>query len=174
MAEVFRTDRLAFRTWERADVDALIDLCKKPGLTDFSSDTYKNLTSEKALAFIEKESRRYAVSRTSKFAVYSVEDSKLLGISGIFEMDEPYRDRFEINYRFPSENWGKGIGTLAASAMIQYGFETLQLESVSAIILKENVRSARILIKVGMKVEKDLLWHALPAQLWVISKREFR
>jgi ribosomal-protein-alanine N-acetyltransferase len=168
MAEVFKTDRLIFRTWELSDVDPLIELCGKPGLTDFASDTYKNLTPQKAQAFIEKEIRRFQSTRTGKFAVCSHQGA-LLGISGIFGMDEPYTDRFEINYRFPSESWGKGIGTEAARVMIRYGFETLQLERVCAVILKENIRSRRVLEKVGMSVEKDLLWHDLPAQLWVIS-----
>jgi [ribosomal protein S5]-alanine N-acetyltransferase len=76
-----------------------------------------------------------------------------------------------VNYRFPREHWGKGVGTLAARAMIQYGFEVLGLARVHAVALVENVRSARVLEKAGMRVEKNLLWHGLPAQLWGISRK---
>jgi peptide subunit release factor RF-3 len=78
-----------------SDVDALIELCEKPGLTDFASDTYKNLTPEKARAFIEKEIRRFQSTRTGKFAVCS-SGGALLGISGIFGAKVRRRSRTHL------------------------------------------------------------------------------
>jgi ribosomal-protein-alanine N-acetyltransferase len=166
---ICRTNRLIFRTWEPDDIDAFISLFEKPGLTDFASDTYKNLTPEKARAFIEKETERFQSTGSGKFAVCSAEDSSLLGISGIFEMDAPLAG-FEINYRFPSETWGKGVGSEAAQAMINYGFNTLDLKTVYAIILTTNIRSRRVLEKAGMSMDKNLFWKDLPAELWSVSR----
>lgn len=170
MLEVLRRDRLAFGIWELADMDALVSLCKKPGIADFGSSRYQDMTPEKAKAFIEEEKTRFSLSRTSKFGVYTADGCSLLGIAGIFEMDFPHAGCFEINYRFPREHWGKGIGSEAARAMIDYGFDVLSLERVFAVILKNNIRSARVAVNVGMSVEKDTLWRGQSAQLWSIVR----
>jgi RimJ/RimL family protein N-acetyltransferase len=52
---------------------------------------------------------------------------------------------------------------------LEYGFKTLKLSEVYAIILTENVRSRGVLQKLGMVLEKGLLWHKLPAELWKTS-----
>ncbi len=45
--------------------------------------------------------------------------------------------------------WGEGIATRAARLVIDYGFSTLSLEQVEAVVLPENARVRRVLEKLG-------------------------
>lgn len=51
----------------------------------------------------------------------------------------------------PSGRWGQGWGTLAASAGLVYGFETLGLRRIWAEAVEANIASVRILQRLGMK-----------------------
>jgi ribosomal-protein-alanine N-acetyltransferase len=54
------------------------------------------------------------------------------------------------------EHNGKGIVTEAIKAVIKYGFETLKLHSIGAVIDPENVASAKVLKKNGFVKEAHL------------------
>ena len=163
---VVRSQRLVFCIWNESDAEAFVGLCHRQGLRDFSSPAYHQMTVEKARAFIARESGRYAVSRTGRFAVYLADSGELIGISGIFEMDAPRSDCFEINYRFCSDYWGKGIGAEAARTMVRYGFEQLGLKKVYAVLRSDNLRSLGVVKKIRMMLEQHTEWQGYPAQLW--------
>lgn len=63
----------------------------------------------------------------------------------------------DLGYRFRTDLWGKGIGTEAAKASIDFGFGTLVLENIVASALPANVASIKILIKLGFEFEKEYL-----------------
>jgi ribosomal-protein-alanine N-acetyltransferase len=46
--------------------------------------------------------------------------------------------------------WHRGLATEAASASLQWGFEELALERIVAIVHPENLRSRRVIAKLGM------------------------
>lgn len=50
----------------------------------------------------------------------------------------------------PSSRWGLGLGTMAASAGLEYGFDVLKLSSVWAEAVDANVGSLRVLERIGM------------------------
>ena len=50
----------------------------------------------------------------------------------------------------PSSRWGRGLGTMAASAGLEYGFDVLKLSSVWAEAVDANVGSLRVLERIGM------------------------
>lgn len=156
--------------WEPEDASALVTLCKRPGIAEFSSPTYQNVSIEKAQAFITKETQRFRTLGAAKFAVCLKTTGELIGISGIFEKDTPHSGQFEINYRFCSDHWGKGYGTEAAKAMVEFGFTRLHLNRVYAVVRIENIQSAKVLTNVGMTIESDFIWNDMPAKLWSISR----
>ena len=46
--------------------------------------------------------------------------------------------------------WGKGYATEAAKAILDYGFNTLKLPVIYAIARSDNVRSLRVIQRLGM------------------------
>jgi RimJ/RimL family protein N-acetyltransferase len=66
------------------------------------------------------------------------------------------RDDVEVGYGLLPAFWGRGLATEIASACVGLGFTGLDLQSVVAITLPENVRSQRVLRKAGLVYERDV------------------
>jgi len=64
----------------------------------------------------------------------------------------------EIGYRLARPHWGQGYGTEAARAVRDYGFNTLSLTRLIATIDPQNVASIRVVEKIGMRYEKDVMF----------------
>ena len=56
----------------------------------------------------------------------------------------------EIGWRLSPEHWGRGYATEAARAALVFGFETLQLDEIVSFTVPENLRSRRVMEKIGM------------------------
>lgn len=62
-------------------------------------------------------------------------------------------DEIEVGYAFGKAAWGRGYATEVASAVVQWGFETLGLERIVAVASPENAASRRVMDKLGMRYE---------------------
>jgi 3-dehydroquinate dehydratase/shikimate dehydrogenase len=56
----------------------------------------------------------------------------------------------EIGWRLAFNYWGKGYATEGAKAVLTYGFETLKLGEIVSFTAVQNMRSRRIMEKIGM------------------------
>ena len=56
----------------------------------------------------------------------------------------------ELAYVFDEPQWGKGLATEAASAILAYGFATIGLERIVAVAFPENRRSIDVMKRCGM------------------------
>ena len=56
----------------------------------------------------------------------------------------------EIGWRLAADYWGKGLATEGACAVVHRGFETLSLEEIVAFTIPANLRSRRVMEKIGM------------------------
>jgi RimJ/RimL family protein N-acetyltransferase len=63
----------------------------------------------------------------------------------------------EIGFMFHPDHQGRGYATEAARALIALAFETYDLHRVSGRLEVRNVASARVLEKLGMRREADLI-----------------
>lgn len=56
----------------------------------------------------------------------------------------------EIGWRLAADCWGRGLATEGAKAIVHHAFEALQLESLVSFTVAANVRSRRVMEKIGM------------------------
>ena len=56
----------------------------------------------------------------------------------------------EIGWRLAADFWGKGFATEGARAIVGYAFDTLKLDSLVSFTAEQNVRSHRVMQKIGM------------------------
>jgi len=66
-------------------------------------------------------------------------------------------DEVEIGWMITPTAWGRGFATEAGSAVRDEAFERLGLESVVAVHHPENVASGRVMEKLGMGFERDVV-----------------
>lgn len=63
----------------------------------------------------------------------------------------PEIDLPEVGFRYMTEYWGRGIGTEAAKACVEFARDDLKIKKLVALIMPENIASIRLAEKLGMK-----------------------
>lgn len=87
-----------------------------------------------------------------EFAVTLGESGTLIGGCGIRVASK--RDRSaNMGYCLRRDAWGRGYATEAAAAVLEFGFDVLNSHRIFATCDTENLASARVLEKVGMRRE---------------------
>ncbi len=82
-------------------------------------------------------------------------DGRLIGTCGFASINETQKTA-EIGYVFSPKVWGKGYAVEAARRVMDFGFRTLGLSSITARFMCENRRSERVMQKLGMKPDDTL------------------
>ena len=58
-----------------------------------------------------------------------------------------------MRYWLGADDWGRGLATEAAGALVDFGFRDLALERIYAQVIAGNAASCRVLEKLGMLSE---------------------
>ena len=67
-----------------------------------------------------------------------------------------------LDYSIVPEEWNRGLATEAAKKMVEFAFNELNIATIQASHVEENVASVRVLEKLGFKVhERDVLEKSL-------------
>ncbi|MBL1216787.1 MAG: N-acetyltransferase [Planctomycetes bacterium] len=69
--------------------------------------------------------------------------------------------RAELGYWISVPHWGNGYATEASVAMLEYGFNTLNLNRIFAMYFAHNAASGRVMQKLGMTHEGCMRRHTL-------------
>jgi [ribosomal protein S5]-alanine N-acetyltransferase len=82
-------------------------------------------------------------------------ETQLIGNCGI-RQEFAGATEADIGYELAAQHWGRGYATEAARAMLHFGFTDLGLHRIWSWCLADNVGSARVLEKLGMRLEGRL------------------
>lgn len=69
----------------------------------------------------------------------------------------------EVAWRLLPAFWGRGYATEGARAAIGHGFETIGLAGIVSFTVPQNVRSVRVMERVGMRRDGDFEHPGLPS-----------
>ena len=97
------------------------------------------------------------LEQESVFGMVLKETGVMIGSVGL--IDDPLRENDSVRmlgYALGEAFWGQGYMTEAAGAVIGYGFEEMQLDLISATCYPFNLRSKRVLEKLGFRYEGTL------------------
>ena len=72
-----------------------------------------------------------------------------------------------LSYLLDSQHWGYGYAIECCKAVLDYAREDLEIKRVVAVIDKRNTRSIHTAQKLGMKPEKELVYHGRDSILYV-------
>jgi ribosomal-protein-alanine N-acetyltransferase len=82
------------------------------------------------------------------------ETNSFIGRCGLLPWNIDGQDEVEVAYMISKPYWGKGLGTEAAQAILDYGFTKLDLHRLVCLIDEDNIASTRVAEKIGMHFEK--------------------
>jgi len=149
------TARLLLRRYLPSDVPALVRLA---GAREVAATTLRiphPYTEQDARDFIAKYQNE--TGPESRFAITLRADGQFCGGVGL-RLDPAYQHA-ELGYWLGVPFWGCGYATEAARAMLDYGFDVLNLHRIYASYFAHNLASGGVLRKIGMRYEGCLRGH---------------
>lgn len=150
---VIETVRLKLRELTFGDADFIIQLVNSPGWLRFIGD--RNIrTEEEAIAYLE--SGPLKSYRENGFGLWLVElkSDAPIGMCGILKRET--LDHPDIGFALLPEFYGQGYAYEAAAATLAYAKDELNLSKIAAITVPGNVRSIKLLEKIGMKCNRQI------------------
>jgi RimJ/RimL family protein N-acetyltransferase len=78
----------------------------------------------------------------------------LIGLSAV-DFEASFTPCVEIGWRLASPYWGHGYATEGARAALAFGFERLGLPEIVAFTVRANLRSIRVMEKIGMVFSEE-------------------
>jgi RimJ/RimL family protein N-acetyltransferase len=148
------TARLTLRELTMDDYPDLLAYERDPRYQRFYPESWTDRSDTQVREFVQMQIDDRAETPRRKFqlAITLPDDGRLIGNCGIRRKDS---NEFEadIGYELNPEHWGHGYATEAARAMVAFGFDELRLHRVSATGIADNVGSARVLEKAGLRRE---------------------
>jgi RimJ/RimL family protein N-acetyltransferase len=165
------TSRLRLRPFTPADLEELSAITADPEVVRYIGDgsplsrdeTWRNLS-----GIINNFARR----GYGRWAVVGKAGGALLGYCGLTQL--PESPGVELVYLLARGAWGRGIATEASRACLRYGFEELGLERVYALTMPDNLRSRRVLERVGMRFLRDDCYYGYDCVCYAITREEWR
>lgn len=93
--------------------------------------------------------------RTFDLALCLPGDDRFLGRVGL-RIERPEHKEAQLWFNLRRDRWGQGLASEAATALLDFAFDTLQLHRVYGDCDPRNVPSARLMERVGMRREAHL------------------
>jgi len=93
-----------------------------------------------------------------RWMIEDKQSHRVIGTCGYLGYEEEHH-RAEIGYDLLSSCWGKGVMTEVARAVLEFGFNQLQLNKIEAKVDPGNEASIRLLYKLGFQQEGLLRQH---------------
>ena len=152
---VLETQRLILRQLTLTDLDDLFALYSDPDIRKYFPEgtlTYEETKEE--LEYIINV--YYAQYGFGLWATISKETGEFIGRCGLIPWTIEQDEEVEVAYMLAKKYWGQGLGTEAAQAIAQYGFEQLHLARLICLVDKENQASINIARKIGMTFEREV------------------
>ena len=177
--------RLRLRPWREADAAAYRAIVGDPEVMRHlgSGRRYKvKRAAAWAIAQVSDVEARRAVARLQRhwerwgFGEWAAEEKasgELIGRIGfVHHLDWPVGPaKVEIGWTLARRAWGRGLATEGARVALDHAFERLELERVISIAHLDNVRSQRVMEKLGMTRQGEARWRRGDMVWYAIDRR---
>lgn len=165
-----RTPRLVMRRFTADDVDILVELDSDPEVTRYVGLTEPTTPAIVASRVLPNVLGLYEANAAHGFfATHEIESGAFIGWFHYRPMKVPPHEP-ELGYRLRRSAWGKGYATEASRALIAHAFDVLHDTRVTAHAFRANRASTRVMEKVGMTFEREVLEDGQPADWYAITR----
>ena len=146
-----RTERLSLRALHPIDAEDMYDYAKREDVTKYL--TWKpHLSIGYTKDYLHYIQNRYTLGDFYDWAVIHKDSRRMIGTCGFTTIDTA-NNSAEIGYVINPDFHGMGLGTEAVERVIEFGFEELGLNRIQARFMQDNIRSRKLMERVGMTFE---------------------
>lgn len=140
---IFETERLVIRQFKAFDKVAFFDMMGNPNVMNpIPQNVFTKEESDEKL--VELISYYKSNSEKKIWAISFKNNTELIGLCGLIINNE---NDNEIAYRFREKFWNYGYGTEIAKGLINFGFEKLNFQLITADAFISNKNSIKIIEK---------------------------
>ena len=141
------TTRLIMRPLTSDDAESLHQIMAEPEVLHFFPNPAAP-SLEQVSKMIAGQERHWHEHHYGWWGVTLRQTGRLIGWCGLQFL--PETEETEVAYLLAKSCWGQGLATEAARATLDFGFETLQLSRIIAIVHPDNLGSQRVAEKAGL------------------------
>lgn len=152
---VIETDRLILRKFTIFDAQDMFDYASNKNVSKYVTwPVHQSI--DNAKGFIDEIVNNYRKGDfPAPWAIVYKSNNKVIGTVDFVNYNDENKCA-EIGYAISEDYWKKGITSEAAKAIMKVGFEQLNLNRIEALCHVDNIGSARVMQKLGMKLEGTL------------------
>ncbi len=148
------TERLILRRWKESDREPFAALNADPEVMAYFPGLLTRAESDETVDRIEAHFDRHG------FGLWAVEvrqETPFIGFVGLAvpRFEAPFTPCVEIGWRLARPAWGRGYAPEAARRCLLQAFDDLGLDEVVAMTVPENLKSRRVMEKLGMSHDPD-------------------
>jgi RimJ/RimL family protein N-acetyltransferase len=146
---MIETERLLLRRWEEGDRQPFAQLNADGRVMEFLPQRLSATESDRMVDRIQEHLRKHGFGL---FAAELRRERRFIGYLGLHVpgFQAHFTPCVEIGWRLAAEYWGRGLATEGAKAVVRYAFDALGLDSLVSFTVPANVRSIRLMEKIGM------------------------
>jgi RimJ/RimL family protein N-acetyltransferase len=170
------TPRLVLRRWRDEDVLPFSAINADPTVMRWIGDGSVR-DEEQTRASIAAMERLWETEGFGLFAAEIRGTGELAGFTGLSVPDflPEVMPAVEIGWRLGQPFWGRGLASEAARAALRYGFRARGLDEIVSIVQVGNGASERIMVKLGMRLHRELVQPSCgrPLRVYAISSADY-
>jgi RimJ/RimL family protein N-acetyltransferase len=148
---VIETLRLRIRCYRDADLPDLVALAENWEIARWVGTIPHPYTQDDGRDWIARVQENHATGPPRRFAIALKKTDRLIGGIGLDGSTGDGSDEPALGYWLGQPYWGNGYAREAAAAVIDYGFRTLNLQSIRAYTDPGNTASQKVLLHCGLK-----------------------
>ncbi|MGA8740513.1 MAG: GNAT family N-acetyltransferase [Terracidiphilus sp.] len=148
-AAELRTARLILRRWRDNDREPFAQMNRDEAVMEHFPAL---LSREESNAMADRIEAHFTERGFGLWAVELLETREFIGYIGLAEprFEAAFTPCVEIGWRLAQGHWGRGLATEGARAVIDHAFADLGLPGLVSFTVPANLRSRRVMEKVGM------------------------
>ena len=146
------TDRLVLRRTVKSDIDEFFFIQLNPNIRRYLVTNRLGDDLEKNRKYFNEE--KYNELNYYRWTIVRKEDNKILGCIYLNIHDEKARTA-GIDYWIREDAWGNGYTTEASRKILNFAFDTLNINRIESCGGKDNPGTYKVMEKIGLKYEGE-------------------
>lgn len=177
---LFETSRLIIRQFELTDASAVLPFYGDEHTMRFFTYGRPWATDEQTAAQCLDRTRAY-YRRRPGYGIFAIDLKDGGEIAGHVLLKPLAPDEIEVGWLVERGHRGRGLATEAGRGMLEYGFDTLGLDAIVAVMFPDNIGSRRVAERLGMAYQGTrpergytVAWYRLERTAFTKQKVESR
>jgi ribosomal-protein-alanine N-acetyltransferase len=149
-----RTERLVMRRWRDEDREPFAKMNADPRVMEHFPGLMSRAESDRLVDLIVAHFDEHGYGLWAVEVPGAVQFAGFVGLN-VTLFDAPFTPAVEVGWRLAAGHWGHGYATEAAREALHYGFDEVGLDEIVSFTVPANVRSRRVMDKLGMTRDPD-------------------